>query len=431
MKEERDSFEAMFARNLGNFKAEPRPEVWQHIAKEKAAAKGTKGLSGSAFWFVGSVVLLMGTIWWYYSSNTPVAKPMVASESFVEASLPSMKAPESGLAVTALLATDNRESVEEGLGSHRSVVSRSVVDNRKMIEIPGLNMKPVDELPKNAMKPGISKLKTQQCMPASQAFISSEHKGCAPLEVHFSSMLEGYERYRWEMSDGRVVHTNSFTRSFHEPGKYIVKLFAQLADKLEHVYVDTIVVFSAPQADCELVSGNKAQNDMVYFYNHSKGAKFYEWKLGDSVFSNEIEPVRFAEQLAGYSLKLKVWSENNCADSVVITNPTEVESEFYILMPNAFTPSMSGPIESVVSAQYIDRRLFFPKSAGVEDYKLLIFSKTGAKVFETGDVKQAWNGYYKQKLLPQDVYVWKLEGRFANGQTFNKVGNVLLLYTNN
>jgi len=39
-----------------------------------------------------------------------------------------------------------------------------------------------------------------------------------------------------------------------------------------------------------------------------------------------------------------------------------------------------------------------------------------------------WNGYYKGKLCPQGVYVWYVEGKYANGKPFKKVGDVTLLH---
>jgi hypothetical protein len=41
---------------------------------------------------------------------------------------------------------------------------------------------------------------------------------------------------------------------------------------------------------------------------------------------------------------------------------------------------------------------------------------------------KGWDGYFKGRLVKQDVYVWKCTGTFTNGQPFMLVGDVTLLY---
>jgi len=64
---------------------------------------------------------------------------------------------------------------------------------------------------------------------------------------------------------------------------------------------------------------------------------------------------------------------------------------------------------------------------GVVEYNLYIYNRWGELMFESKDVDVGWDGYYNGKLCPQDVYIWKVEGKFINGKTFEKTGDVTLL----
>jgi gliding motility-associated-like protein len=63
----------------------------------------------------------------------------------------------------------------------------------------------------------------------------------------------------------------------------------------------------------------------------------------------------------------------------------------------------------------------------VLDYELKVFNRAGVMVFQSNDINIGWDGYYKDKLLPQGVYVYYITGKYNNGEPFKEVGNVLLI----
>ncbi|MFO8234621.1 MAG: gliding motility-associated C-terminal domain-containing protein, partial [Bacteroidales bacterium] len=71
--------------------------------------------------------------------------------------------------------------------------------------------------------------------------------------------------------------------------------------------------------------------------------------------------------------------------------------------------------------------IFHPVGEGIVDYKLTIFNKWGEKLFESNDFNVGWDGYYNGELMPQDVYVWKVKVKFANGESLEKMGDVTLI----
>jgi gliding motility-associated-like protein len=98
-------------------------------------------------------------------------------------------------------------------------------------------------------------------------------------------------------------------------------------------------------------------------------------------------------------------------------------------VPNAFTPNLSGPNGGMYDPLAFDNQVFFPILSGVstENYTLSIFNRWGELIFETHDVNQGWDGYYKGVLCQQDAYVWKVQGEYVNGRDFTRVGDVTLI----
>ena len=85
-------------------------------------------------------------------------------------------------------------------------------------------------------------------------------------------------------------------------------------------------------------------------------------------------------------------------------------------VPNAFTPGKFGP-NSVV----------YVRGFGIAKMKFVVWSRWGEKVFETNTKKLGWDGYYKGKLLPMDVYAYTLEVDFTDGTKTTKTGDITLI----
>jgi gliding motility-associated-like protein len=71
--------------------------------------------------------------------------------------------------------------------------------------------------------------------------------------------------------------------------------------------------------------------------------------------------------------------------------------------------------------------VFFPIYKGVDDFEMQIFNRWGELIFESKDVRQGWDGYYRGKLCQQDVYVWRVRVTFMDGGELTDMGDVTLL----
>jgi gliding motility-associated-like protein len=93
-----------------------------------------------------------------------------------------------------------------------------------------------------------------------------------------------------------------------------------------------------------------------------------------------------------------------------------------LLIPNAFSPNLSGP-----GNENGQNDVFLPLMRGVQEFQMLVFNRWGELLYETKDPAQGWNGYFKGQLCPQDVYVYKIQAKFADGETITRVGDINLL----
>jgi hypothetical protein len=133
-----------------------------------------------------------------------------------------------------------------------------------------------------------------------------------------------------------------------------------------------------------------------------------------------------------YAVSLITTSSEGCTDTAFLDTPVVVDWKTgSIRFPNVFTWNGTGPTggqwqEGVYPEMDYVFRPFFEN---VIEYKLQIFNRWGVLIFESNDINKGWDGYFKDKnLAAQGVYVWKVTGRFANGNYFDRVGDVTFLH---
>ena len=106
---------------------------------------------------------------------------------------------------------------------------------------------------------------------------------------------------------------------------------------------------------------------------------------------------------------------NGCINQASVTITVDyICGEYFV--PNVFTPNGDGQNDFVNL-----------HSACISTYVLQIFDRWGEKVFETSDVNQGWDGYFRGKPMDTGVFVYKAEGTALGGEKFSVKGNVTLL----
>lgn len=261
-------------------------------------------------------------------------------------------------------------------------------------------------------------------------FTYNPDQGCAPLTVTFTNTSQYADpgSYYWEFGANQgTSRAINPTYTYNEPGTYSVTLTAtnvtgEVVTITKHAIIE---VYDKPSAQFNLkpriiyVPGGKLYTD-----NQSFGASSYLWDFGDGATSSEYEPSHtYNEAGEGrFDISLIAYNELGCSDTLKLDAAVQVMKGGQLLIPNAFSPNLSGP-----GSEHGQNDVFIPMMRGVTEYQLLVFNRWGELLFETTDPSRGWDGYYKGRLCQQDVYVYKIQAKFADGENITRIGDINLL----
>ncbi len=259
-------------------------------------------------------------------------------------------------------------------------------------------------------------------------YIPSYASGCLPLSVSFTNQSQYATSYVWSFGDGNTSNETHPTYTYSTAGSYTVSLTAigpggqntYSAGQVD-VYANAIAYFTVSPSVVFIPS------QPVQCINLSQNATSYLWNFGDGITSTEINPKHYYTQEGEYHIQLIANNQHNCPDTFTVYRAVVAKSEGKIEFPSAFTPNPNGPNGGHYNPNDYNNDVFHPVFVGVDKYKLSIFNRWGELIFESDDPYIGWDGYYRGELCKQDVYVWKVSGKFVNGQSFFKAGDVTLL----
>ena len=264
--------------------------------------------------------------------------------------------------------------------------------------------------------------------PEPIAGFSASGNGCVPLDVTFTNNSLYGDNYLWDFGDGNYSNQKDPEYTYYETGHFQVKLTVTGTggqDTYSDYFID---VYPKAKAYFKVTpSVVYIPEQAIHCYDLSEGAETWVWNFGDGKMSMEQSPLHYYQEEGEYDISLTVNTSHNCPDTYTIPRAVIAESIGEVSFPNAFTPSASGPSDGKYNPNDFDNDIFHPVFSGVDEYRLSIFNRWGELIFESNDPNIGWDGYYRQVLCKQDVYVWKVEGKFINGQEFVKTGDVTLL----
>jgi PKD repeat protein len=273
---------------------------------------------------------------------------------------------------------------------------------------------------------------TVRVLPAPPiADFDSIPSGCQPWRISVNNTSLYATTYYWDFGDGHTSNAINPEYTYMQPGTYQVTL--TVTGPGGHDSKSQIVhVYPSPRAYFDVSPTKVYVNDeQIRLFNLTEGGDTFIWEFGDGDTSHLREPFHRYTTEGIYDITLHAYSANGCYDTYVMAPAVTVEPFGDLIFATVFKPSQEGPIEIDElphSGDAMDQFFFPPIRETVLEYHLQIFNRWGTLIFETYDINKPWNGYYKGKLCQQGVYVWLVEGKYANGRPFKKAGDITLLH---
>lgn len=262
------------------------------------------------------------------------------------------------------------------------------------------------------------------------ADFEGEGTGCMPLVVSFTNTSTYGVSYLWDFGDGTNSNLENPTHTYYQPGTYNVMLTVTGPGGDVDIEIKTGVAVVHPRAEAYFTVNPPVITipDQVFFMNLSNNATEFTWDFGDGGTSDAFSPYHFYETTGWHGVTLIANNGFNCPDTFVVDQAVRGNVDTRIAFPNAFTPNPNGPSGGYWTVDdMFNNDIFFPMYKGVEEFEMQIFNRWGELLFETRDIRQGWDGYYRGKICQQDVYVWRVKVSFQDGGDLTEMGDVTLI----
>jgi gliding motility-associated-like protein len=111
-----------------------------------------------------------------------------------------------------------------------------------------------------------------------------------------------------------------------------------------------------------------------------------------------------------------VTNSGGCKDSTI--RCIDVDPQFVIFIPNAFTPNGDG-----------DNDVFYAKGEYINDFEMRIFDRWGNMIYYADNITKPWNGKKNNvgEVQQQDVYVYQITIKDNKEKRHKYVGTVTLV----
>ena len=249
--------------------------------------------------------------------------------------------------------------------------------------------------------------------------------GCDPFTITFpnTSTASSAMYYTWLFSDGTTSNDQYPTHTFSPPGIYSASLTLITTEKCIDTSkvsaVNSITVNPTPIASFTAtpIITSIFEPD-ISFFNTATSPNIIYWYYDFADGSNSIllNPTHTYATWGDYDVTQTVVNIYGCPNTAKLL--IKILPEFRFWIPNAFTPGNGDGMNDI----------FKPKVIGVTDYIFMIFNRWGELIYKTNDTEAGWNGTFKGKSSPIDVYVWKCEFKNVVSKQFEShVGHVTIV----
>ena len=141
------------------------------------------------------------------------------------------------------------------------------------------------------------------------------------------------------------------------------------------------------------------------------------WNFGDGTISTQQHPVHVYADSGTYLVTLFIENSYGCKNN--IQKNVRIDPIFTIWIPNAFTPDGDDVND-----------YFTVKGYGIAQLDVMVFDKWGELLYNNDDkedLEPKWDGMYKNILLKNDIYAYKIKVKDVLGRWHEFIGRVTLI----
>jgi gliding motility-associated-like protein len=243
---------------------------------------------------------------------------------------------------------------------------------------------------------------------------------CAPYTAVFTNTSLAGQQFQWDFGDGGTSTQTNPIHLYATPGTYTVRLIAidNATCNLRDTSFQTIEVSGSPTAGYTYSPNPTEANTPVTFLNTSTGGTNYKWTFGDgdSLITVQRDTLVAHQYIRSGTYNACVIAFNNTGCSDTSCQAITVTVNDLVDVPNAFSPNGDGRNDRI-----------FVRGFGIAKMTWRIYNRWGVEVYTSTNVNEGWDGTYKGRIQPQEVYHYILQIEFANGDRTTKKGDITLL----
>ncbi len=255
-------------------------------------------------------------------------------------------------------------------------------------------------------------------------------QGCSPLTVNMpTDLTDAPVTYFWQLGNGITSTQQAPLVTYNSPGTYTVSLTVTTPAGCSASAQNTgqVIAYGSPAVSITASPWTTDIDNAIVEFTGQGAANVVSsfWTFGDGGTSNAVNPSHTYMDIGSYIVTLEVEDANGCTNEAI--TQVMITPVYDITVPNIFTPDLSGDGSGTYDPLDLSNDIFYPFVRYVDDYRMRIFNRWGELIFESNELSRGWNGYYREKLSPQDVYVYQLWVRFVDGKETTQLGDVTLM----
>lgn len=246
---------------------------------------------------------------------------------------------------------------------------------------------------------------------------------CQNTEVTFKAVNSHSDHdITWILNGEEVSNESEFKANFSKPGTQVLQLVYATVQEGKRLSKESekrfIQVLAAPVADIEVAQMNDYSPEYMFKAPSADGNE-YLWNFGDGKVQTGNSLVHVYRKKGEYNIALTVTGSNGCKTRKA--EKVEIESDYNLLAPNTFTPNGDGLNDDFIPAAL--------KIMTDSRFRMIIFDKSGKKIFETTRVDNPWDGRNSTTgaFCQPDAYVWRVELTRADGAKEEYMGSVTIM----